>query len=60
LVAGAARELNNPITALLGYSELLLSAPLTADQQLAARIGQHVGRAKSAVVSLIGLVPPGA
>ena len=29
LVGGAAHELNNPITAMLGYSDLLLSTPLT-------------------------------
>ena len=54
LVAGAAHELNNPITAMLGYSDLLLSTPLNAEQQpLAARIGQHVRRTKSLVASLI-------
>jgi signal transduction histidine kinase len=54
LVGGAAHELNNPITALLGYSDLLLSTPLTAEQQpLAVKIGQHVRRTKSLVASLI-------
>ena len=54
LVGGAAHELNNPITALLGYSDLLLSTPLTSEQQpLAAKIGQHVRRTKSLVASLI-------
>lgn len=54
LVGGAAHELNNPITAMLGYSDLLLSTPLTAEQRpLAAKIGQHVRRTKSLVASLI-------
>ena len=54
LVGGAAHELNNPITAMLGYSDLLLSTRLTAEQQpLAAKIGQHVRRTKSLVASLI-------
>ena len=54
LVGGAAHELNNPITAMLGYSDLHLSTRLTAEQQpLAAKIGQYVRRAKSLVASLI-------
>ena len=54
LVGGAAHELNNPITAMLGYSDLLLSTPLNAQQQpLAAKIGQYVRRTKSLVASLI-------
>ncbi|MGB8065116.1 MAG: histidine kinase dimerization/phospho-acceptor domain-containing protein [Candidatus Sulfotelmatobacter sp.] len=54
LVGGAAHELNNPITAMLGYSDLLLSTALTAEQKpLAAKIGQHVRRTKSLVASLI-------
>jgi two-component system NtrC family sensor kinase len=54
LVGGAAHELNNPITAMLGYSEMLLSTHLTAEQQpLAAKIAQYVRRTKSLVASLI-------
>jgi len=54
LVGGAAHELNNPITAMLGYSDMLLSTPLTPEQQpLAARIGQYVRRTKSLVAGLI-------
>src|SRR5215472_2098864 len=60
LVGGAAHELNNPITAMLGYSDLLLSTPLTAEQQpLAAKIGQHVRRTKSLVASLISFARQG-
>ncbi len=54
LVGGAAHELNNPITAMLGYSDLLLSTSLTPEQQpLAAKIGLYVRRTKSQVASLI-------
>ncbi len=54
LVGGAAHELNNPITAMLGYSDLLLNTKLSEDQQpLAAKIGQYVRRTKSLVASLI-------
>lgn len=54
LVGGAAHELNNPITAMLGYSDLLLSTRLTAEQEaLAEKIGQHARRTKTLVASLI-------
>ena len=54
LVGGAAHELNNPITAMLGYSDLLVGTTLNPDQRaLAAKIGQHVRRTKSLVSSLL-------
>jgi len=54
LVGGAAHELNNPITAMLGYSDLLLNTPLSAEQKpMAAKIGQYVRRTRSLVASLI-------
>lgn len=54
LVGGAAHELNNPITAMLGYSDLLLSSKLTGDQlPFAERIGLSVRRTRSLVASLI-------
>lgn len=60
LVGGAAHELNNPITAMLGYSDLLLlSKPLTLEQnEIAVRIGQHARRTKSLVASLISFAKP--
>ena len=60
LVGGAAHELNNPITAMLGYSDLLLTTPLAPGQQeLAARIGQQVRRTKSLVASLLSFAKQG-
>ena len=54
LVGGAAHELNNPITAMLGYSDLLINTPLTSEQKpMAAKIGQYVRRTRSLVASLI-------
>jgi signal transduction histidine kinase len=54
LVGGAAHELNNPITAMLGYSDLLLSTQLEPEQHaLATKIGQQVRRTKSLVASLL-------
>ncbi|MGD0569948.1 MAG: histidine kinase dimerization/phospho-acceptor domain-containing protein [Candidatus Sulfotelmatobacter sp.] len=59
LVGGAAHELNNPITAMLGYSDLLLTTPLTAGQsEMAKIIGQHVRRTKSLVASLLSFAKP--
>jgi signal transduction histidine kinase len=54
LVGGAAHELNNPLTAMLGYSDLLSATPLTDEQRLLAeKIGQQVRRTKSLVSSLL-------
>jgi len=59
LVGGAAHELNNPITAMLGYSDLLLSTQLSPEQKpLAAKIGHYVRRTKSLVASLISFARP--
>jgi signal transduction histidine kinase len=60
LLGGAAHELNNPITAMLGYSDLLLTTSLNPEQQaLAARIGQQVRRTKSLVASLLSFAKQG-
>jgi len=54
LVGGAAHELNNPLTAMLGYSDLLVATPLSGEQRLLAeKIGHQVRRTKSLVSSLL-------
>jgi C4-dicarboxylate-specific signal transduction histidine kinase len=60
LVGGAAHELNNPIAAMLGYSDLLMNTSLNPDQQeLAEKIGQHVRRTRSLVASLLSFAKQG-
>ncbi|MFZ3189945.1 MAG: histidine kinase dimerization/phospho-acceptor domain-containing protein [Candidatus Sulfotelmatobacter sp.] len=60
LVGGAAHELNNPIAAMLGYSDMLSSSSLNPDQQeMAARIGQHIRRTRSLVASLLSFAKQG-
>ncbi len=59
LVGGAAHELNNPLTAMLGYSDLLSASDLpAAEQQEAVRIGDNVRRTKSLVASLLTFAKP--
>lgn len=54
LVGGAAHEINNPLTAMLGYSELLSSSNLPASEQLQAeQIGEQVRRTTTLVASLL-------
>jgi signal transduction histidine kinase len=54
LLGGAAHELNNPLTAMLGYSELLAESGLTEDQRtLAAKIAQQVRKTRVLIASLL-------
>jgi signal transduction histidine kinase len=54
LVGGAAHEINNPLTAMLGYSELLSASNLPPEEQLrAAQIGEQVRRTTALVASLL-------
>lgn len=54
LVGGAAHELNNPLTALQGYSELLTATNLNEQQRsLADKITAQIRRTKSLVSSLL-------
>jgi signal transduction histidine kinase len=54
LVGGAAHELNNPLTAMLGYSELLATTELTAEQRaLSEKISHQAKRIRSLVASLL-------
>lgn len=54
LASGAAHEISNPLTAILGYSELLADIPsLTPDDRAnAQQIREQVHRAQAAVASL--------
>lgn len=54
LVGGAAHEINNPLAAMLGYSELLSSSDLRPEEmQLAVRISEHVRRTRALVANLL-------
>lgn len=54
LLGGAAHELNNPLTAMSGYSELLTSTTLGEEQRvLAEKLAHQVRRTKSLVASLL-------
>ncbi len=55
LVSGAAHEINNPLAAILGYSELLAThQDLTSDQvNMARKIGQQARRTRELVSSLL-------
>jgi His Kinase A (phospho-acceptor) domain len=54
LAAGATHEISNPLTAILGYSELLadISTLSADDRECAVAIQQHVHHAQAAVNSL--------
>jgi len=54
LVAGAAHELNNPLTAMLGYSDLLSETALSPEQRgLTEKIGYQVRSTRALIASLI-------
>jgi signal transduction histidine kinase len=54
LVGGAAHELNNPLTAMLGYSELLSATELSNEQRsLSDKISQQAKRIRALVASLL-------
>lgn len=59
LVGGAAHEINNPLTAMMGYSDLLSASPLPPqEKRLAARIGEQVRTTKTLVASLLTFARP--
>jgi len=54
LVSGAAHELNNPLAAMMGYSDLLAMTDLTGEQRaLMQKIEQQVRRTRTLVSSLL-------
>lgn len=54
LVGGAAHELNNPLTAIIGYSELLAATELTSTQRgLAEKISLQSKRIRTLLASLL-------
>ena len=55
LVAGAAHEINNPVTAILNYSQTLLSDPSIPPEQvsMARKIGQQARRTRDLVADLL-------
>jgi signal transduction histidine kinase len=55
LAAGAAHEINNPLTAIVGYSDLLLAehAPATRAHALGQKIQEQARRTKSLVMNLL-------
>ncbi len=54
LVGGAAHEINNPLTAMLGYSDLLSASSLPSEEEHQARmISEQVRRTKTLVASLL-------
>ena len=57
LVGGAAHEINNPLTAMLGYSDLLSDSTLPPQEQgLAGKIAAQVRRTRTLVASLLTFV----
>ncbi len=55
LVAGAAHEINNPLTAILGYADLLEADPALSDEHrlMAAKVRQQARRTHELVANLV-------
>jgi signal transduction histidine kinase len=54
LVGGAAHELNNPLAAMMGYTDMLSATPLSVDQRaLSQKIEHQVRRTRTLVASLL-------
>jgi signal transduction histidine kinase len=59
LVGGAAHEINNPLTAMLGYSDLLSASGMGPAEQIQAReIGEQVRRTTTLVANLLTFARP--
>ncbi len=55
LVAGAAHEMNNPLTSILGYSDLLANDPALSEgpREMAGKIGNQARRTRRLVQNLL-------
>jgi signal transduction histidine kinase len=60
LAAGAAHEINNPLTAILGYSDVLASDPASGDRarEIAEKIREQARRTKGVVGKLLAFAQP--
>jgi len=60
LAAGAAHEINNPLTAILGYSDVLTSDPSTSTRarEIAEKIREQARRTKGVVGKLLTFAQP--
>ncbi len=60
LAAGAAHEINNPLTAILGYSDVLSSDPATGDRarEIAEKIREQARRTKGVIGKLLTFAQP--
>jgi signal transduction histidine kinase len=60
LAAGAAHEINNPLTAILGYSDVLAGDPSTGQKarEIAEKIGEQARRTKGVVSKLLTFAQP--
>jgi two-component system NtrC family sensor kinase len=60
LAAGAAHEINNPLTAILGYSDVLAGDPATSERtrEIAEKIREQARRTKGVVGKLLSFAQP--